>query len=145
MTIMLTGIFWILIGILIVITRTMGTMQAPASYHTLLAFLGYSTISIGSIAIGIGFMLGKRWAKNAMMALSVLFIAAIWGLGGKMVLYGILDILKFKTPGSSVQAIFGLTVLLSSVPFLFVLSFINGEKVKSLFPNPIRKKLSKLP
>ena len=128
----LIGLLWIYLGTLIIVKITVDAIG-----HTNVAFstdiILSSIISIFCIVIGTCFVLTKRWAHKITLALSIVFIAGFWGLGLKMIIYGISDIIKFHSPGSTLGLAFGLITLFSSFPFISVIAYINSKEVKGFF------------
>ena len=128
------SIFWILVGIFAIFTRTFDTSDISV-FNLSIDFVLSSTISIFSIVIGICFILRKRWAHKAMLYLSTLLIVGICGFGIKMITYGILEVIKFHSISSGIELFFGFITFISSIPFFLVIACINGKKIRGHFYN----------
>jgi hypothetical protein len=66
-------------------------------------------------------------------ALSVLFIVCFLGLSINLCISGILDYIKYQSLGSSFGILFGIIILFSSIPFFYMIAFLNREIIKQLF------------
>ena len=114
------GSFWIYIGTIFLLAKISGGL-VESSFIIPINFVSIFIFSIFLITMGILFLLKIRFAAIAILVLSIVMIIGTWGLAGKMIIYGISDIVKFQTPGSCIRLAFGLIVLFSSFPFLIII------------------------
>jgi hypothetical protein len=126
------GFFWILLGIFAIFTRNFEAVDISLFILSIDIVLSF-TISILSIVIGICFILRKRWAHKAMIYLSTALIVGICCLGIRMIINGILDIIKDQSLTSSITLIFGFIVFTSSIPFFLVIKSIKSKKISDIF------------
>lgn len=132
--ILLIGVFWILFGVFLISTRTFDTREISFFIFSIDIVISY-TISIFSIVIGIYFILGKRWAHKAMLNLSIVLIVGFCSFGIRTIIYGIMELNKFKSISSGIELFFGFNIFLSSIPFFLVIAYINSKKIRAHFYN----------
>jgi hypothetical protein len=112
------------------------TMLIISIFTSLLVTVGLSSNLVNKLILPftnlnkMSFLFQKRFALIAIFILSSFFIVGTWSLALKMTIYGILDIVKFQTPGSCIRLAFGLIVFSSSFPFILIIANLNNKKIR---------------